>query len=99
MTQHDVEESGKYIRKCSCDKCEQRYKDWKNKQKHEGKVNCVKKSVTYETVVCEQDIKIKKKWGYEKKHHGKTESFSETAPTDYSTDKKHHKKHKKHHKH
>lgn len=95
MNQHDVEEEGRYTHHCTCVKCEHRFKDWKNKQKHEGKVNCIRKSVTYETVVCEQDVKIKKKWGYEKKYENKSESFSESAPTDFSSGShKHEKKHK-----
>src|SRR5436853_208993 len=98
MTHHDVEEDGKYTHHCTCVKCEQRFKDWKNKQKHEGKVNCVRKSVTYETVVCEQDVKINKKWGYEKKYDNKSESFSESAPS-FSSSSSSGKKHKKHHDH
>lgn len=100
MVQHDSCDDNTYIKRCECYECAKKLKDWEHKKKKEGKVHCQRKVITFEKVICEQEIKLKKQWGHEHKYEGVTETCSESArsistDSESSLSESKHKKHSK----
>lgn len=74
--QHDsVDESG-YKKRCYCQRCEGKYKEWCRKQKEHGTTHCKRRCYTVCEVVCEKPVTTIKHWGFHEKFEGKWEKYA-----------------------
>lgn len=79
---HDtVNEKGEYEKRCYCQKCVGRYKEWCRKNKEEGCTTCKRRCYTVCEIKCKKTDIIHTNWGFHEKFEGKWENYrAEDAP-------------------
>lgn len=90
---HDsVKDNGEYEKRCYCEKCVGKYKEWCKKQKEEGCSTCKRRCYTVCEIKCKKTDVIHTHWGYHEKFEGKWEHYrAEPAPKNCEKCKKEHK--------
>lgn len=79
--QHDKVTEDGYEKRCYCEKCVGKYKEWCRKNKEEGNTTCKRKCYTVCEIKCKKAVVTHTNWGYHEKFEGKWEPYrAEPAP-------------------
>lgn len=78
---HDEETQDGYKKRCYCQKCVGKYKEWCEKKKGEPHIVCKRKCYTVCQIKCHKEQTTYTDWGYHEKFEGKWEhKDAEHAP-------------------
>lgn len=72
---HDHVDKDGYKKRCYCQKCVKRYKEWCEKKKDEGCTTCKRRCYTVCEIKCEKTDIIRTYFGFHEKFEGKWERY------------------------
>ena len=87
---HSYEDKDGFKKRCFCQKCEKKWKEWCEKHKKEGETHCKRKCYTVCEYKCKKPVTTVFNWGYHKKFVGEWEKHkAEDVPKRCKHCKKH----------